>query len=151
MHLESNSSPPEQHHLVNPWVHTVLCQQSVTPFHNTHIEINHHGSCSVVNYRCHRLLHRHLHPSCKAYPLRHLARIARITNIFSQLAVFLKRGCGADLLINIGLTILGWIPGLIHAWWIIRYGHPLLTGSDKDGLLTWFKCSKHERPAVAHG
>ncbi|KAK7727274.1 plasma membrane proteolipid Pmp3 [Diaporthe eres] len=46
------------------------------------------------------------------------------------LAVFLKRGCGADLLINICLTILGWIPGLIHAWWII---------------------SKHERTRVAHG
>lgn len=41
------------------------------------------------------------------------------------LAVFLKRGCGADVLINICLTILGWIPGLIHAWWIIsKYGRP---------------------------
>ncbi|KAF2090601.1 UPF0057-domain-containing protein [Saccharata proteae CBS 121410] len=33
--------------------------------------------------------------------------------------VFLKRGCGADFLINICLTILGWIPGVIHAWYII--------------------------------
>ncbi|KAL8298054.1 hypothetical protein RB597_006997 [Gaeumannomyces tritici] len=28
--------------------------------------------------------------------------------------VFLARGCGADFLINIGLTILGWIPGTIR-------------------------------------
>ncbi|KAF8231289.1 UPF0057-domain-containing protein [Tricholoma matsutake] len=30
------------------------------------------------------------------------------------LGVFLERGCGADLLINILLTILGYIPGIIH-------------------------------------
>ena len=34
-------------------------------------------------------------------------------------AVLLKRGCGADLLINIVLTILCWLPGVIHAWWVI--------------------------------
>ncbi|KAF8163215.1 cation transport-related protein [Crassisporium funariophilum] len=30
------------------------------------------------------------------------------------LGVFLERGCGADLLINILLTILGYIPGIFH-------------------------------------
>ncbi|ROW06685.1 hypothetical protein VPNG_06755 [Cytospora leucostoma] len=41
------------------------------------------------------------------------------------LAVFFKRGCAADFLINICLTILGWIPGLLHAWWIIsKYEKP---------------------------
>jgi uncharacterized membrane protein YqaE (UPF0057 family) len=45
-------------------------------------------------------------------------------------SVFLKRACGADFLINILLTILGWIPGVLHAWWII---------------------SKHERPALVVG
>ncbi|KAK7510098.1 uncharacterized protein IWZ02DRAFT_386390, partial [Phyllosticta citriasiana] len=35
------------------------------------------------------------------------------------LSVFFKRGCGADLCINIALTILGWLPGVIHAWWLI--------------------------------
>ncbi|KAJ5390244.1 uncharacterized protein N7496_001312 [Penicillium cataractarum] len=30
--------------------------------------------------------------------------------ILPPLGVFLERGCGADLLINICLTILGWIP-----------------------------------------
>ncbi|EOD45387.1 putative stress response rci protein [Neofusicoccum parvum] len=33
--------------------------------------------------------------------------------------VFIKRGCGADFLINICLSILGWIPGVIHAFWIV--------------------------------
>ncbi|GAA6010548.1 hypothetical protein JCM10207_001358 [Rhodosporidiobolus poonsookiae] len=38
-------------------------------------------------------------------------------------AVALKIGSPAvgccDLIINILLCILGWIPGVIHAWWII--------------------------------
>jgi uncharacterized membrane protein YqaE (UPF0057 family) len=33
--------------------------------------------------------------------------------------VFIRRGCSADLLINIMLDILGWIPGVIHSWYII--------------------------------
>ncbi|KAF4304812.1 hypothetical protein SLS57_011654 [Botryosphaeria dothidea] len=33
--------------------------------------------------------------------------------------VFIKRGCGADFLINICLSILGWIPGVLHAFWIV--------------------------------
>ncbi|EJD05819.1 UPF0057-domain-containing protein [Fomitiporia mediterranea MF3/22] len=33
--------------------------------------------------------------------------------------VFLERGCGADFFINILLTILGYIPGIIHALYII--------------------------------
>jgi len=32
------------------------------------------------------------------------------------LAVFLKRGCGADFFINICLSILGWIPGVIRMY-----------------------------------
>ncbi|ETN42468.1 uncharacterized protein HMPREF1541_01624 [Cyphellophora europaea CBS 101466] len=40
-------------------------------------------------------------------------------------SVFLKRGCAADFLINICLSILGWIPGVLHAFWIIsKYGTP---------------------------
>ncbi|KFH72100.1 hypothetical protein MVEG_02393 [Podila verticillata NRRL 6337] len=38
------------------------------------------------------------------------------------LAVGLKRGCGADFLISIGLTLLGHIPGIGYAWYII-YTH----------------------------
>ncbi|KAI0071120.1 UPF0057-domain-containing protein [Panus rudis PR-1116 ss-1] len=35
------------------------------------------------------------------------------------LAVFFKRGFLADFWINILLSILGWIPGVLHAWWVI--------------------------------
>ncbi|KAF8900311.1 hypothetical protein CPB85DRAFT_1325959 [Mucidula mucida] len=34
-------------------------------------------------------------------------------------SVFMKRGCAADFWINILLCCLGWIPGIIHAWYII--------------------------------
>ncbi|GFZ48638.1 Plasma membrane proteolipid 3 [Saitozyma sp. JCM 24511] len=35
------------------------------------------------------------------------------------LAVFARTGCGADVLINILLWFFGWIPGTIHAFYII--------------------------------
>ncbi|CCM06627.1 uncharacterized protein FIBRA_08907 [Fibroporia radiculosa] len=34
------------------------------------------------------------------------------------LAVFFKRGFAADFWINICLWILGWIPGILHAWYV---------------------------------
>ncbi|RMZ01934.1 hypothetical protein D0862_06197 [Hortaea werneckii] len=34
-------------------------------------------------------------------------------------AVFIISGCGADLLINICLTILGFLPGHVHAFYLI--------------------------------
>jgi len=39
--------------------------------------------------------------------------------ILPPLGVFLERGCNADFFINIVLTILGYIPGIIHALYII--------------------------------
>lgn len=40
--------------------------------------------------------------------------------LFPPLAVWIKRGlCGADSLINIALCCLGFLPGLVHAWYII--------------------------------
>lgn len=39
---------------------------------------------------------------------------------FPPLPVCIKRGlCSCDLLINICLCTLGWVPGMIHAWYII--------------------------------
>ncbi|KAI0337614.1 UPF0057-domain-containing protein [Trametopsis cervina] len=35
------------------------------------------------------------------------------------LSVFFKRGLAADFWINVLLWILGWIPGVLHAWYII--------------------------------
>ena len=42
--------------------------------------------------------------------------------LFPPLSVFLQRGFGGTLLINIVLTIIGWIPGVIHALWV-GYSH----------------------------
>ncbi|CAD6504723.1 BgTH12-00228 [Blumeria graminis f. sp. triticale] len=43
-----------------------------------------------------------------------------IAFIFPPIAVWVKRGiCSADSLINICLCVLGGIPGLLHAWYII--------------------------------
>lgn len=39
--------------------------------------------------------------------------------ILPPLGVFLERGCGADFFINILLTILGYLPGILHALYII--------------------------------
>ncbi|RMX88722.1 hypothetical protein D0869_01419 [Hortaea werneckii] len=39
--------------------------------------------------------------------------------ILPPVGVFLERGCGADFLINILLTILGYIPGIIHALYVL--------------------------------
>ncbi|MCJ1225045.1 hypothetical protein MMC12_001694 [Toensbergia leucococca] len=50
--------------------------------------------------------------------------------LFPPIAVWIKRGiCSADSLINILLCCLGYIPGLIHAWYIVaKYPE-----SDPDG------------------
>ncbi|ESZ90935.1 hypothetical protein SBOR_8681 [Sclerotinia borealis F-4128] len=43
-----------------------------------------------------------------------------IAILFPPLAVWVKRGlCSVDSLINILLCMLGFIPGLLHAWYII--------------------------------
>lgn len=39
--------------------------------------------------------------------------------LFPPLAVFLKSGLGKDLIINIILCLLFWLPGLIHALWVV--------------------------------
>ncbi|KAK9762939.1 hypothetical protein K7432_010825 [Basidiobolus ranarum] len=34
-------------------------------------------------------------------------------------SVLIKRGCGVDFLINIGLSLLGHIPGVLHCWYTV--------------------------------
>lgn len=41
-----------------------------------------------------------------------------ITLFIPPVGVFLVAGCGADLLINICLTLLGYFPGHIHAFYV---------------------------------
>ncbi|PKQ46087.1 YqaE/Pmp3 family membrane protein [Confluentibacter flavum] len=38
--------------------------------------------------------------------------------ILPPFAVYLKHGTGKELLISIILTIIGWIPGMIYAFWV---------------------------------
>ncbi|KAI9880593.1 MAG: hypothetical protein M1830_001944 [Pleopsidium flavum] len=43
-----------------------------------------------------------------------------IAILFPPIAVWVKRGlCNADSFINIALCCLGFVPGLLHAWYII--------------------------------
>jgi uncharacterized membrane protein YqaE (UPF0057 family) len=39
--------------------------------------------------------------------------------LLPPLGVFLTIGVGPTLLINVLLTLLGWLPGSIHAVWVI--------------------------------
>lgn len=39
--------------------------------------------------------------------------------LLPPLGVFMAMGVSQALLINILLTLLGWIPGVIHALWVI--------------------------------
>ncbi|MBW4534064.1 MAG: YqaE/Pmp3 family membrane protein [Pleurocapsa minor HA4230-MV1] len=39
--------------------------------------------------------------------------------LLPPLGVFLTMGVGQALFINILLTLLGWVPGVIHALWIL--------------------------------
>ena len=39
--------------------------------------------------------------------------------VIPPLGVFLTVGVSSALVINILLTLLGWIPGVIHALWVI--------------------------------
>ncbi|TQS38811.1 hypothetical protein Golomagni_00677 [Golovinomyces magnicellulatus] len=41
-----------------------------------------------------------------------------MTLLFPPVGVYLVAGCGADFLINICLTALGFIPGHIHAFYV---------------------------------
>lgn len=39
--------------------------------------------------------------------------------LLPPIAVFMKKGAGKDLVINIILCILLWLPGVVHAVWLV--------------------------------
>ena len=41
--------------------------------------------------------------------------------IIPPVGVFLKRGFGLSFLLNIVLTVLGYVPGLLHALWVVTH------------------------------
>jgi uncharacterized membrane protein YqaE (UPF0057 family) len=61
-----------------------------------------------------------------------MARASSTSNVLLYLlAIFVPpvpvamlAGCGADLIISIVFTLFAWIPGVIHAWWIISKHDP---------------------------
>ncbi|ODQ80292.1 hypothetical protein BABINDRAFT_35951 [Babjeviella inositovora NRRL Y-12698] len=65
--------------------------------------------------------------------------LAVIAFFLPPVAVFVKRGFfSADFLINIVLLLLGFVPGLIHAWYIIAQypyteGDRVMLHSDNEG------------------
>ena len=42
-----------------------------------------------------------------------------LANFLPPVAVFLKKKAGKDLVINILLCLLMWLPGIIHALWLV--------------------------------
>ena len=51
--------------------------------------------------------------------LQHLQNLLASVQAPPPLGVFLQVGIGKQFWINIVLTILGYIPGIIHAVWVI--------------------------------
>ncbi|MEH2116949.1 YqaE/Pmp3 family membrane protein [Nostoc sp.] len=47
------------------------------------------------------------------------------------LGVFLTVGVGPTLIINIVLTVLGWLPGSIHAIWVIAKHEEQVNGEGR--------------------
>jgi uncharacterized membrane protein YqaE (UPF0057 family) len=54
--------------------------------------------------------------------------------LLPPLGVFLTFGVSSTLLINIGLTLLGWIPGSIHAVWAIAKQNELAIAKQIEGV-----------------
>ncbi|OAX77961.1 hypothetical protein ACJ72_07734 [Emergomyces africanus] len=90
--------------------------------------------------------------------------LAIIAVLFPPIAVWVKVGvCSADSLINIALLVLGYVPGLLHAWYIIlKYpeddseypdGYQPIVGANaqrhdaEGGRVTYYYVSPHP-PAV---
>lgn len=57
-------------------------------------------------------------------------------HLVPPLGVFFAAGCGVDFLINILLTILGWLPGVIHAIYIEHTWHKRRSIVQGGGVLT---------------
>ncbi|KAF2199119.1 hypothetical protein GQ43DRAFT_420959 [Delitschia confertaspora ATCC 74209] len=69
--------------------------------------------------------------------------------LFPPIGVWVKRGiCSADSLINLALSCLGFLPGLLHAWYIILqypepYSYEHVQGNPEGGI-TYYVVSGHQ-------
>ncbi|KAG6372716.1 hypothetical protein JVT61DRAFT_6303 [Boletus reticuloceps] len=79
--------------------------------------------------------------------------------IFPPVAVALLSGCGPDLCLNILLTILGWLPGCLHAFWLVlkraeandRYGYKNWTYAGMGKYRPAHEAPPGVQPSTAHG
>ncbi|KAK5085882.1 hypothetical protein LTS08_006532 [Lithohypha guttulata] len=77
-----------------------------------------------------------------------------IAIIFPPVAVWIKAGlCSAESLINILLCMLGYLPGLLHAWYIIAKNPefeyetvPDSEANQQGGRVTYYYVSHEGRP-----
>lgn len=77
----------------------------------------------------------------------------------SNNTVWIKRGlCSADSLINLGLSMLGYVPGLLHAWYIIAaYPEPsddyeaLPGDGGEHGHVTYYYVNRREQQQGGQG
>ncbi|KAL9081432.1 MAG: hypothetical protein Q9159_007314 [Coniocarpon cinnabarinum] len=83
-----------------------------------------------------------------------------IAIIFPPLPVWIKRGlCSADSVINIALCVLGFLPGLIHAWYIIsvtpddyEYRQVAQEDVERDGNVSYYYVTgPHAVPPAQQG
>lgn len=51
-----------------------------------------------------------------------------LTIFLPPVAVAIKEGIGAQFLINILLTLIGWLPGVVHALWVNSRGSEPVIG-----------------------
>ncbi|KAL1932039.1 hypothetical protein VTP01DRAFT_9095 [Rhizomucor pusillus] len=57
-----------------------------------------------------------------------------IAFFFPPLAVLIRRGCGIDFLINVCLTLLGAVPGIVHAFYIVHRYNDNFEDIERGGL-----------------
>ncbi|RMD45044.1 hypothetical protein DV735_g96, partial [Chaetothyriales sp. CBS 134920] len=65
-----------------------------------------------------------------------------IAILFPPIAVWIKRGlCSCDSIINLALCMLGYFPGLLHAWYIIftypEYDYDYVPVADEEARVTY--------------
>ncbi|KAL2221951.1 stress response RCI peptide [Thermoascus aurantiacus ATCC 26904] len=79
--------------------------------------------------------------------------LAILAVFFPPIAVWIKVGiCTADSIINLALCCLGYVPGLLHSWYIIlKYPEPPFEGYEplEGGRVTYYYVS-HQPPAGPH-
>ncbi|KAK4574636.1 hypothetical protein LTR86_001477 [Recurvomyces mirabilis] len=80
--------------------------------------------------------------------------LALIAILFPPLAVWVKRGlCSADSLINIALCCLGFLPGLLHAWYVIASSpeptYEELQDPERGNTVTYYYVQQGSGPQYA--